>query len=99
MPGDRARWVRWPAPRRRHGGPGRAGDRALLLAHGEVIDGEPALHRGLQRPGLDHRLMAGVADRAAQVTGPVGRIAVPAQIPAGGSAVTGSARARGTGTA
>jgi hypothetical protein len=45
--------------------PGRAGDHASLLVHGEVVDGEPALHRGLQRLGLDHRLVPGLLYRIA----------------------------------
>src|SRR6266568_5723757 len=68
-----------PGPAERHGAASGAGHRALLLADGEIIDGEPALDRGTQRPGLDHRLMAGLVDRIAQVTGAVGGIAVPGQ--------------------
>ena len=41
-----------PGPAERHGVPGRAGHRPLLLVHGEVIDGEPALHRGRAVAGL-----------------------------------------------
>src|SRR5205823_1388535 len=33
----------------------RAGDVASLLVSGEVVQGEPALHRGLERLGLDDR--------------------------------------------
>jgi hypothetical protein len=43
----------------------RAGDRAGLLIDDEVIDGESVLNGGAQRLGLDHRVVAGVADRAA----------------------------------
>src|SRR5208283_1335900 len=82
-----------PGAAQSDGAPGRAGDRADLLVHGEVIDGEPALDRGLQRLGLDHRLVAGVADRAAQVPGAVGGIAVPGQAAACGGAVIWLARA------
>ena len=59
--------------------PGRAGDRPGPLVDGEVIDGEAALDRGLQRLGLDDGLVPGVGDRAAQVPGAVGGIAVPGQ--------------------
>src|SRR6266542_675446 len=61
----------------RPGVAGRAGDRLVVFVHGEVIDGEPALDRGLQRLGLDPRLVSGVLDRAAQIPGAVGRVAVP----------------------
>src|SRR6266849_2720924 len=86
-----------PGPAERDGVPGRAGHRALLLADGEVINGEPALHRGLQRLGLDHRPVAGVVDRAAQVTGAVGGIAVPGQrlLPAAAAAAAAAAGAGG----
>src|SRR6266851_5651133 len=67
--------------------PGWAGDRAVFLADGEVIDREPALYRGAKRLRLDHRLVSGLADRIAQVTGAVSRVAIPAQIPAGGTVV------------
>src|SRR5258706_10922260 len=69
------------------GVPGWAGDRAVLRADGEVIDGEPARYRGANRLGLDHRLVSGLADRIAQVTGAVSRVAIPAQIPAGGTVI------------
>src|SRR5258707_1757894 len=46
-----------PGAAERHGMPGRAGHRAGLLVRGEVGDGEAALHRSLQRLGLDHRAM------------------------------------------
>ena len=46
---------------------GRAGDGPGVLIGGEVIDGEPAPDRGLDRPGLDHRRMPGLAQRRAQV--------------------------------
>ena len=59
--------------------PGRAGDGAGLLIDDEVIDGEPAGDGGLQRLGLDHRGVPGVADSAAQVPGAVGQVAVPGQ--------------------
>src|SRR5713226_7514911 len=68
-----------PGAAERHGAASGAGDRALVLADGEVIDGEPALDRRTQRLGLDHRLVPGLLDRIAQVTGAVGGIAVPGQ--------------------
>ncbi|MHB1592804.1 MAG: hypothetical protein ACYCO9_00335 [Streptosporangiaceae bacterium] len=46
---------------------------------GEVTDGEPVGHRGLQRLGLDHRVIARVIDRTAQVPGAAGGDAVPGQ--------------------
>src|SRR5260370_30084029 len=64
-------------PAQGDGVPGRGGDRAGLLVPGEVVDGEPAGHRGLQRPGLDHRLVPGLLYPITQFTGAVGRVAVP----------------------
>jgi hypothetical protein len=42
------------------GDPGGAGDRALVLADGEVIQSEPAGHGRAQRTGLDHGVVVGV---------------------------------------
>src|SRR6266487_410397 len=78
-------------PAQRHGVSGGAGDRAPLFADGEVIDGEPALHWGPQGLGLDRRLVPGLIDRIPQVTGAVGRVAVPGEIAARGLAVIGLA--------
>jgi hypothetical protein len=62
----------------------RAGDGAFVLVDGEVVEGEPALDRRLQRLGLDHRGIPGLPDRVPQVPGAVGGIGVPGQrLPAG----------------
>src|SRR5689334_24606479 len=45
----------------------RAGDGAFVLVDGEVVEGEPALDRGLQRLGLDRRGIPGLPDRVPQV--------------------------------
>jgi hypothetical protein len=55
----------WRAGGDRAGDAGRAGDGAGLLVHGEVLAGEPAGHGGLDRLGLDHRLVPGIPDRLA----------------------------------
>ena len=60
----------------------RAGDGAGIFVHGEVVQGEPALDGGQQRVRLDHRLVPGPGDRIAQVSGAVGRIGVPGELPA-----------------
>src|SRR5580658_5523210 len=49
------------------------------MVDGEVINGEPALDGRVQWLWLDDRLMAGVADRLAQLPGAVSRVAVPHQ--------------------
>jgi len=56
---------------------GRAGHRPGALIDSEVISGEPACHGCLDRPGLDHRGVPGLADLRAQVPAAVGGIAVP----------------------
>src|SRR6266851_10284854 len=61
----------------RPGDAGRAGHGVRGLIDGEVIEGEPALDRRLERPGLDHRRVPGLPDRRAQVPGAVSGIAVP----------------------
>ena len=61
----------------RAGVAGRAGHRGGVLVDGEVVDGEPALDRRGQRPGLDHRVVSGVVDRATQIPCAVSGIAVP----------------------
>src|ERR1019366_3779685 len=66
-----------PGPAQAGGVPSRAGHRALLFVDGEVVDGEPALDGGPERLGLDHRVMPGLLDRAPQVPGSIGGIAVP----------------------
>ena len=63
----------------RPGDAGRAGDQPGLLIDGEVVHGEAVLDGRLDRLGLDHRLVTGAADRITQLTGPVGRVAVPGQ--------------------
>src|SRR5271157_16066 len=80
-------------PAETDGVPGRAGDRAGLLIDGEVIDGEPSLDRGPQGLGLDHRLVPGISDRAAQVPGAIGGIAVPGTTSAFASLTSAETRA------
>src|SRR6266516_2967100 len=81
------------------GVPGRAGDRALLFADGEVVDGEPALDGGAQRLRLDHRLVPGLLYRIAQVTGAVSGVAVPGQRVTATAVVTAAAAAGSGGCA
>src|SRR5260370_8172877 len=59
--------------------PGRAGHRALLLVDDEVVQGEPAGHRRAQRPGLDHRVVPGLAVVSAGLAGAVGRVTIDLQ--------------------
>src|SRR5260221_276269 len=61
------------------GMPGRAGHRALLLVDDEVVQGEPAGHRRAQRPGLDHRVVPGLAVVSAGLAGAVGRVTIDLQ--------------------
>jgi len=61
------------------GHPGRAGHGVPVRGDGEIVDGEPALDRALHRPGLDHRLVPGLADRLPQFSRAVGRVAIPGQ--------------------
>ena len=57
------------ADRAGHGGGG--------FVDGEVVHGESTRDRSRDRPGLDHRVVSGVVDRATQIPCAVSAIAVP----------------------
>ena len=59
--------------------PGRAGHRTLVLVDGEIIEGKPAGHGGLQRLGLDHGVVPGVPAGGPGLAAAVGRVAVHLQ--------------------
>src|SRR5207342_1118237 len=59
--------------------PGGAGDGALLLVDGEVIEGEPAVHGRAQRLRLDDGGVPGVAVGGAGLPAAVGRVSVDLQ--------------------
>src|SRR5690348_16433978 len=81
--------------------PGRAGHGTGLLVDGEVTDGETAGHGRAQRPGLDHRVMAGVAVGGAGLPAAVAESpltssrvcagSAPCGLPASGAALPGGA--------
>jgi len=83
----------------RPGDAGRAGGGAGGFINGEVSGGEPAVHGGLDRPGLDHRGVPGVADRGAQFPGAIGRIAIPRTRRAAAGGLFGQELARDRGVA